>query len=359
MIRLPTTDLYLRNACAQWIQPWWQFGRASAARPIRQIAANGFTCGEWMVLIRRDSPAVMRAALDWPGRLAYVIDDDIAGAADSADLPAAYRQRLAEFHSDWHRHLLARANVLLVPSDPLAARLAKDPHIGATIRRIEPHWPEPFAHQSHFAELARGEPLRIAHLGSGSHRAGLAALAPGLTKLLARHSSVELTYIAAPPVIAELAAQPRARCEPPRRWLAYRRWLPRQRFHLALYPLLPTAFDRARSANKLLEHAIVGAVGLYPDNWQPALELAQAQPGGTPGALLAPADAADWADALEAAIVARTELAAIAATATRILSARRICAMQQSLWSDVLGLTIPCEKFSGRSMSSASGVIMP
>jgi hypothetical protein len=351
--RLPTTDIYLRNACQAWIQPWWQIARSRSKRPIRQIAANAFTCGEWLILVRRDTPAIMRATLDWPGRVAYVIDDDIAGAADSPDLPGAYRQRLAEFASGWHRHLLTRADVLLVSSDPLAARFADDPRIRAQIQRIEPCWQEPLADQGHFAGLVQGAPLRIAHLGTGSHRGGFEALTPALTRLLARDASIELTYIAEPPGMPALAMQPRAHCQPPRRWPDYRRWLPRQRFHLALYPLLPTAFDRARSANKLLEHAIVGAVGVYPENWQPGRDLALGPcPSGTaplsgvspvhdPAALLAPADAADWSDALEEACIGRANLAGIAASAGRTLSSRQFCAMQQRLWGAILGIHIP------------------
>jgi hypothetical protein len=298
-----------------------------------------------MVLIRRDSPAVMRAALNWRGRFAYLVDDDIAGAATSAGLPEAYSQRLAAFASGWHRDLLARADVLVVPSDALAARFTATPDIRAAIRRIEPCWTGQFADQRHFAGLARGEPLRIAHLGTGSHRGALEALAPALRKLLARHDSIRLTCIAAPPAIAAL---PCTRHQPPRRWPAYRRWLHRQRFHLALYPLLPTAFDGARSANKLLEHAIVGAVGLYPENWQPGRELALGEPANlppkfppaTPAALLAPAEAADWGDALEAAFDRRAELATIASAASQALSRRNYCAMQQKLWSDILGMDI-------------------
>lgn len=348
MNRLPTTDIYLRNACRSLIRPWWYpevvSSRAGIARPIRQVAANGFTCGEWMVLIRRDSPAVMRAALDWPGRLAYLVDDDIASAADSPDLPESYRQRLMAFDRDWHGHLLARADVLVVPSDPLAARFATNPAIHADIRRIEPYWQEPLADQSHFAELSQGAPLRIAHLGTGSHRGALEALTPTLTDLLARHSAIQLTYIADRSGITGLAGLARVHREPPRRWAAYRRWLPRQRFHLALYPLLPTAFDLARSANKLFEHAIVGAVGMYPENWQPGRDwvrgIQKAPPPAAPAALLAPADIADWSDAIEAVIARPAELRAIAATATRALSSSDYCAMQQGLWSDILDIGI-------------------
>lgn len=343
-MRLPTTDLYFRSACKRWIQPWWHLGAATRARPIRQVAPNGFICGEWMVLIRRDSPRVMRAALGWRGKLAYLIDDDIVGAATSADLPEPYRQRLAAFAADWHRDLLVRADMLVVPSDPLAARFAADPGIGAAIRRIEPYWPEPMADQNHFSSLARGDSLRIAHLGTASHGGALAALTPTLTELLTRHASVEITYIAAPPGLAPLAAHPHARRESPRRWPAYRRWLARQRFHLALYPLLPTAFDRARSANKLLEHAIVGAVGVYPENWQPGRELtlgtAATDTARIPAALLAPADPADWLDTIERAIARPGELAAIAAAANQTLSFRQYCAMQQKLWCDILGMDI-------------------
>ncbi len=45
-------------------------------------------------------------------------------------------------------------------------------------------------------------------------------------------------------------------------WWLYRRALARMRFHLAIYPLGDTPFNRARSASKLYEHALVGAASL-------------------------------------------------------------------------------------------------
>ena len=38
------------------------------------------------------------------------------------------------------------------------------------------------------------------------------------------------------------------------------------RFHLAIYPLQPTPFNAARSANKLFEQALVGAAPLMSPN---------------------------------------------------------------------------------------------
>jgi hypothetical protein len=98
----------------------------------------------------------------------------------------------------------------------------------------------------------------------------------------------------------------------------------RQRFHLALYPLAQTAFDRARSASKLTEHAILGAAGLYPQGWAPARALGQ-------GALLAPDDPPPGAGD-KTALEQRAELAQIAQTACTALTCAAPCAVQQSLW---------------------------
>ncbi|MDE2303323.1 MAG: hypothetical protein KGK11_12270 [Sphingomonadales bacterium] len=329
MRRLPTTDIYLVNACAGAIAPRW---RTARARPLRALSANAFTCGDWLVLVRRDSPAVMRRALAWPGRLAYLVDDDIAAGMDDPTIAAPYRQRLAAFWRDFHRALLRRADALVVPSAVLAARFATDPAITAAIHRIEPCWLEHFAEPGHFAALADGAPLRLAHLGSASHRGALDRLAPVLRRLLDRHARLELTYVAAAPAPPALTGAPRVRREPPRLWPAYRRWLVGQRFHLGLYPLLATAFDGARSANKLHEHAIVGAVGVYPQGWAPGEALARAE-----AAILAPAAIGDWEATIEEAIADRARLGAIAARARETLSAAQPRAKQQQLWGKILG----------------------
>jgi len=46
-------------------------------------------------------------------------------------------------------------------------------------------------------------------------------------------------------------------------WGAFQRVLKRERFHLAVAPSLDTPFNRARSINKVLDHAAVGTAGLY------------------------------------------------------------------------------------------------
>ncbi|WP_395392678.1 hypothetical protein WBP07_16475 [Novosphingobium sp. BL-8A] len=283
------------------------------------------------MLIRRDKDALMCRALDWPGRLVYLIDDDIAGAAQSPDLPADYRRRLAEFDQAYHRALLERADVLLVPSEPLVRLFAQDPRITAKVLRIFPYWPFDYADDRHFAELERGAPLRIAHLGSGSHAGAFAAVAPALAELLEGSADVHLTCFGRelPPALPN--RHPRIARLTPMRWPAYRRWLPRQRFHLALYPLEPTPFDVARSANKVVEHAIVGAVGLYPEDW-PLADLA----GG--GCLTAPADPADWAAALKDAVGRRAEWPGLVRQAARSMAPCHDRTAQRAIWREVLDL---------------------
>jgi len=319
--RLPSTDLFFLNACGHRVASAWK--RA----PVTAPGLNCFVHGEAMLLVRSDTPEVMRAALDWPGRLAYIVDDDIAGAADSPGLPGDYRRRLASFDATWHKPLIARADLLVAASDVLAQGLADRPGI----KRIDPYWALPMADQRHFAGLDQGGELRLVHLGSGSHLGGLSAVAPAVVGLLDRDHSISFTYVAAKVVSAALETHPRAHRLAPRNWPRYRRWLRHARFHLALYPLTASRFDRARSCNKLFEHAIAGAVGLYPQDW------AFARMAGD-GAMLAPGDPACWAEALAMAAARRGELAAMAARAARSLSGDDTRAMQRAIWSDFFNI---------------------
>jgi hypothetical protein len=334
---LPSTDLYFANACAPLITPWWDLPGLTRHRPVDRVSANCFATqgparDSWMVLVRRDTPAVMTRALRWPGRLAYVVDDDIEGAADSPSLPEAYRARLDAFDWNWHAPLLARADVVLAASDVLADRLNRRlaPHAPA-IRRIDPVWHAPPAAPSHFAALGQGGSFNIVHLGTGSHGGALARLAGAIGQILRRHERASFTYVAPRGGPDPLAGMARARRIAPRSWAAWRRWLGRQRFHLALYPLLDEPFDRARSNAKLWEHAQVGAAGLYPLGWQGADLLGD-------GALRAGSHPDDWAMAMDHAISAPDTTAQTALIASRQLSACKICAMQKDLWSDLLGI---------------------
>jgi hypothetical protein len=315
---LPTTDLYFVNACKDLIGGWLRRG------PVRRLGANTFRCGNRLLLIRRDAPELIERALAWPGRLIYLIDDDIDGGAQSPGLPSDYRDRLARFAQGPFDRLLRRADLIVASSDVLAERLRSDDRPRGEIVRLDPYWPLPLADQSHFGTIDTR--IEIAHLGTGSHAAGLARAAPAILAMLDHCPEARFTYIGKPAAHPTLEAHPRATRLAPMGWARYRPWLPRQRFHLALYPLAPTPFDRARSANKLIEHGIVGAVGLYPEDWGPAALLGD-------GAILAPNDPSEWEECLHLAVKRRDKWAQRGAAASLALAQLNDPAQQRRFWA--------------------------
>lgn len=326
MSRLPSTDLYFLNTMAPWVRPRLALGRAARQRPIRAVGANAFVAGDAFVLIRRDTPDVMRMAMHWRGPMIYVIDDDVAAGAVCPLLPDGYRARLARFERAFHRHLLARADIVLAASDVLARRLAQDR--AGPIARIDPVWRQAPADGAHFAPLARGAPLRIVQLGSASHGGALAVMAPIMRALLDRHALMTFTYFSPRIIHKGLEQHSRARRIEPMTWSEYQRWMGRNRFHLGLYPLAQTAFDRARSASKFSEYAIVGAAALYPQGWPPAQERE--------GVLLAPDRPEEWGETIEHWIERRDELHCIRQSFGKSPPCAQPFAVQQEMWKGIL-----------------------
>lgn len=321
---LPTTDLYFLNSCRPWLSRWWRRG------PVQRLGANCFACGDRLLLIRRDEPAVIERAITWPGEVIYLIDDDIDGAAQSPGLPTGYRERLARFAAGDFDRLLRRADRIVVSSDVLTERLAGDPRVRERPMRLDPCWPHPIAGQDHFTARSEDARLDVVHLGTASHREGLVRATPAVLAMLDRFAMARFTFIGTPGSHPVLEAHSRVRRIAPMGWRRYQRWLPRQRFHLALYPLAPMAFDHARSANKLIEHGVLGAVGVYPRDWAPAARLGQ-------GAILAPSDPADWEASLFASVAERRDLAGRAAHAAAALARLNDPERQRRFWRSMLG----------------------
>jgi len=319
MQRLPTTDLYFRWACRNWITRPWRKG------PVRQLGANTFVQGNTLLLLRRDEDTLMERALTWPGRLAYLIDDDIAAARDSPELPSDYRRRLTEFDECHHQRLLARADTLVVPSARLAQRLAAF----APLVRIDPFWMHPPADARHFC--GSRQRFRMVFLGSSSHQAALQMIAATVRRVAERHTHLEFTYFGQTDAIPELCGHPRIHRLRPMRWPRYARWLARQRFHLALYPMSPSPFDQARSANKIAEHAIVGAAAIYPADWAEARRLAST-------ARFAGNHAAHWEEQIERAMESNRQSQLCPDATPDQLSPLFDANMQKSLWRNVLGI---------------------
>jgi hypothetical protein len=141
---------------------------------------------------------------------------------------------------------------------------------------------------------------------------------------------VRLSLLAGSAVPSPLKSHRHVRLRRPLSWWRYKWALPRRRFHLALYPLAPTPFNAARSANKFFEHAIAGAASLMSPN--PALRAA-----ASPEAVRFVEGGPDaWAEAIET-LLANPELMRRQAEAARgHIHATNPLAYAALQWRDIL-----------------------
>lgn len=301
--RLPTADLYLHNPLAE-------LGRhgGRVARP-RCVSPNAYLAGRTGVVVRYGRAAdIGMLRQSGAARIVYIADDDFLAGADDRNLPERYRRKLGDFALRHWPALRDAADIVVVPGAVLAGQY------GMKAQIMPPVWHEAPAPLDHFADAPT---IEMVHLGTGSHGADLAPLAPLLAGTLNEHPSLRLTLFAGDAAPAALKHHAQVRVRRPMPWWRYRRALPRLRFHLALYPLADTPFNRARSANKLYEHALVGAASLMSPN--PALRDAA---GSDLAAIFVEGGPEDWAKRLAALLARPSALREIAEAARmRILAA--------------------------------------
>jgi hypothetical protein len=252
--RIPSTDLY-------FLEPVRRLAQSGVPIPRpRAISRHVYAFGEWAVVIRyaaaRDFRAIERHGLR---RLVYVVDDDFAAAAADLGLPGHYRQRLASFLSETWPELVRRADLVLASNTVVASRY------GDRAVTTIPCWPIQPAMLDHFDA---DTPLRVGLLGGASHVADVASIADDLVAVFKARRDVEIVDFSTGELSRRLTGRPTRTRQTS--WHRHKQVLAKTRCHLALYPLRPTAFNRARSVNKLLEHAITGAASLV--NRFPALD---------------------------------------------------------------------------------------
>jgi hypothetical protein len=309
----PSADLYFLNACGGWVGP---------GRPVARLGPGVFASAGTLLVMRHAGRA---GALPRRPRTIWLIDDDVAAALADPGLPRGQRLKLALFE---HRHgarLLARGAEVVASSEALAERFAAR----APTHLLHPHWYEPLADLAHHA---KEEPLRIAFLGSAVHAGDLAFIEQPLLSVLERVPRAEL-HMAANHAPGRLAGHPRLVPMPGTSWPEWRAALPLRRFHVALYPLLDTPVNRARSVNKLIEHAIVGAAGVYSAAWP---ESARVRRRGA-GLVLGPEPEA-WEAAVLRLLADRALRRRIAAAGRALAADLNHAERQRGFWRHALSL---------------------
>lgn len=311
----PTSDLYFANACSDFLE-------SGVTRLAPTVFASASAC-----LVMRHSLGAREMNLG--RRLIYLIDDQIEeGVADSS-LPFLYRQKLRVLERPAGRRLAPLADVAVVSSPALARGLPDR----TRVRQIDPFWSEPIADQRHFEPLLDGRGwIDIAFLGSTVHSSDLEFLWPVLAAILRGMPRARFHLSERHHVPATLSGHPRICRIGGRGWSAYRAGLADRRFHLALYPLLDTPFNRARSVNKLIEHGVVGAAALYSRSWAESHRVS----GGA--GLVLDNRREDWLAAIGQLVENPSVLRDLAAGAGALARSLNRAEPQRRLWSELMGI---------------------
>ena len=193
------------------------------------------------------------------GRIAYLLDDDLWAMAADTRLDPRYRSRIARFLDGHFAALRELADVVVAPNQRLLERLAPMP--GAF---LHPADLAPSGDLSHFDEGAGtdGE-TRVLFIGTATHLADFAAVAPGLAEALAIEPSLRLTTFLGRAGAGVLPPSTRVSHLAPMVLDEFQPWLDRARFHVALAPYAVNPVNNGRSIIKLHQHAVAGAAGIY------------------------------------------------------------------------------------------------
>ncbi len=293
----------------------------SGTRRLRRLGPHLFAFGQRAVLLRHCTPAEMKIITSGrfpPSRLHYVIDDDLAAIAADQRLPAAYRQRVRAFMTDMLPHILRACGHIAAPSRNILN--AYPGHEHALLH------PCILKDRKSFRHFNRGKGgFRMIFTGTASHARDLEMIAREVRRFCAAHDDATLvTFLGgqAPDALKRIKNIYHIR---PLRWPFFRYFLEHASFHVALAPMQGTAVNQARSFNKILDHAVLGAAGVYSANVCPA--ISDKIVSGENGLLVQNSPGA-WREKLEELYAERgmtQRLAkAGAATAARIGSQQRV-----------------------------------
>ena len=273
---------------------------------------SAYRVGEALVAVRLWRPA-------GSGPVHYLVDDDIEAGIADAGLPEGYRKRLREaFEESLEKNAFGRIASVITPSQRLEDRYAAR---GLRVVRMDPVWDVPELFEK---RVFGGSPLRVGCLATRSHQADLELLRGALED---SGRTWEFHHFMGSHAPGWLRGLPGVAGYPAMSWRAYRTFLRKVRFHVCVYPMLGTPFNLARSCNKVMEHAMVGAASLFSSR----VPFAGLVSGG--GGMLV--DDGDWPAVLRDLEGRREACAALAEAGHQLAleTSRRARSRQQEVWS--------------------------
>ena len=227
-------------------------------RPVQRLGPHLYACGGSAVLIRhgtREELEILGSGRFDRGRCYFLIDDDLRALAEDPDVPADYRLRIRRRLMNEIPAILDMCANVAGPSEQIIN--AYPSHAG--------HLLEPciLRERRRFRHFRRSGRFRMIYAGTASHMADFGGIAPALADFCVAHEDVSLVTFLGKQAPEILKNRRNIRHFRPLRWPLFRRFMEHASFHVALAPMRKTAVNRARSFNKFLDHAMMGAAGVY------------------------------------------------------------------------------------------------
>lgn len=314
----PTADLYFANACADLIQQ-----DPSA----RWASATVFETDLAVIIFRHDAGAPLDDREH--RRVIFVVDDAIFEGRRDRSLPLWYRTKLALLECEAARRILPRADVVVASSeavrDTLPGRLLRP---GTLVEIFGPHWPGNLAELSHFD---RDDEIRVAYLGSKVHSRDAEFAFSVLDPIKRLDPRVRFSITSNHSIPNELWRSGQVELLNFTDWNNYKLNIYSRRFHICIYPLLDSKFNLARSYNKIIEHAVVGAASIYSSSWTESWRITHQRNG-----VLVSNRREDWVDALGSLISDLQKARSIAAGAAKLADNLNNPSRQRAFWEKVL-----------------------
>ena len=294
--RNPSTDHYIEPVLRR-------LGFQMARRGLMDVPHTSDLKGTAVVFVRYLSPAwrnAVDAVRDQLSGVVYFMDDDLLDIQATSDLPARYRLklwRMATRHRNW---LLGQRVALWVSTEVLA-------------RKYAAHAPKVVSPCA-LPEVPCQK--RIFYHGSESHRAEIEWLVPVVGAVLAHAPDASFEVIGGSRVRQLFAGVPRVTVVHPLKWPAYLAFSATGERHIGLAPLFDTRFNRSRSHTRFLDHARMGAAGVYSESSANAAVVTAGHDG-----VVLPMRHQDWVDTILELLADEALRSAIAANA-RVTAAR-------------------------------------
>jgi hypothetical protein len=324
---LPTADYYLLGGVGDLVR---DDANPTQARPIVRLGPNTWAHENHLVVVRYATAGEL-ALLEgrrWRS-VHYVIDDLITAAEASAELPGDYRGRLAQFARDVLPRILAPDPVIVAPS---AAILGAFP--GRPGRLLDPCCLALAGGNALPAPTPWNGPLRIAFLGTRSHFGALPLLGAIAARLELALPEARLHLFFGRHLPHALARCRNIVNRPPVAWADYPDFCRANPFHIGLALVQDTPFARARSITKVMDHAAVGAVGIYARR----APFADVVTDGSDGLLVD--DAAEaWCAAILGLAARPAHARHVAAAGARLAADRGAPARLRAFWCEALEIS--------------------